>query len=73
MTNFRESDNDDDEDDFGGMLLDIPGSPATPPAPPDPTAGGFNPFGPPPTLEDDDPLIRPSRENYFLTVFILKA
>ena len=64
VTNFRDSD-DDDDDDFDGTLPDIPGSPAAPPAPPDPTAGEFSPFGPPPPLENGDPLIRPARENYF--------
>ena len=64
VTNFRDSD-DDDNDDFGGTLPDIPGSSAAPPAPPDTTVGVFNLFGPPPPLENDDPLIRPARENYF--------
>ena len=72
MTNFRDSD-DDDDDDFGGTLPDIPGSPAAPPAPPDPTAGGFNLFGSPPSLENDDPLIRPARENYFPYSFCIEG
>ena len=72
VTKFGDSD-DEDDDDFGGTLPDIPGSPAAPPATPDPTAGGFNLFGPPPPLENDDPLIRPARENYFPYTFRIEG
>ena len=33
--------------------------------PPSPPTGAYNPFGPPPPLEDPDPLIRPHKEYYF--------
>ena len=55
----KASDDDDDDDDSP------PGSPAVPPAPPSPPTGAYNPFGPPPPLEDSDPLVRPPREYYF--------
>ena len=45
-----------------------PGSPRVPPAPPSPPTEVYNAFGPPPPLEDDDPLIRPARE-YFFSLF----
>ena len=54
--------NDDDDDDSP------PGSPMVPPAPPSLPRGAYNPFGPPPPLEDTDPLIRPPRE-YFFSLF----
>ena len=72
VINFQDSD-DDDDNDFGGTLPDIPGSPAASPAPPDPTAGGFNLFGPPSPLENDDLLIRPARENYFSCSFRIEG
>ena len=56
---FFGNDDDDDDDDS------LPGSPRVPPAPPSPPTGAYNPFGPPPPLEDDDPLIRPPREYFF--------
>ena len=55
--------NDDDDDDSP------PGSPRVPPAPPSPPTGAYNPFGPPPPLEDDDPLIRPPKE-YFSPILV---
>ena len=42
-----------------------PGSPRVLPAPPSPPTGVYDPFGPTPPLEDDDPLIRPPREFFF--------
>ena len=53
------SDDDDHDDDSP------PGLPTVPPAPPTFSTDGINSFGPPPPLEDSDPLIRPLRENYF--------
>ena len=54
----KDSDNDSDDD-------SPPGLPRAPPTPPSPPTGAYNPFGPPPPLEDSDPLVRPPREYYF--------
>ena len=52
------SNNDDDDD-------SPPGLPRVPPAPQSPPTRAYNPFGPPPSLEDPDPLIRTPKEYYF--------
>ena len=53
---FFGKDSDDNDDDSPPRL------PTVPPAPPSPPTGAYNPFGPPPPLEDPDPLIRPPKE-----------